>query len=122
MATFLYSAALGLLLTQSPVPSDSLRAELWARVTADSTDAPAWLELGRFYLQLGAEYHAHRKPVPIDTVVAHGTLDTAQMAFDRALRWGPARARPTRRGCFASTPWASARMSTGRARARQQRR
>ena len=89
MAIFLYKAALGLLLAQSPVPSDSLRDELWARVTADSTDARAWLELGRLYLQRGAEYHTHRKPVPVDTVVAHGTLDTAQMAFDRAVRWGP---------------------------------
>ena len=89
MATFLYKAALGLLLAQSPVPSDSVRDELWARVTADSTDARAWLELGRLYLQRGAEYHTHRKPVPVDTVVAHGTLDTAQMAFDRAVRWGP---------------------------------
>lgn len=89
MATFLFKAALGLLLAQSPGSPDSLRAELWARVTADSTDAAAWLELGRLYLERSAEYHAHRKPVPIDTVVAHGTLDTAQLAFDRALRWSP---------------------------------
>jgi hypothetical protein len=89
MATFLCKAALAVLLAQSPSPPDSLRAALWARVMADSTDAPAWLALGRFYLQRGAEYHAHRGPVPVDTVAAHGTLDTAQLAFDRALRWGP---------------------------------
>jgi hypothetical protein len=90
MATFLYKAALGLLLMQSPgPPPDSLRAELWARVATDSTDGPAWLELGRFYLQRAAEYHAHRKPVPVDTVAAHATLDTAQLAFDRAIQWSP---------------------------------
>lgn len=89
MATFLYKAALAVLLAQSPSPPDSLREALWARVMADSTDAPAWLALGRFYIQRGAEYHAHRGPVPIDTAAAHGTLDTAQLAFDRALRWGP---------------------------------
>src|SRR5262245_16485109 len=89
MATFLYKAAFGLALLQTPAPPDSLRAELWARVTADSTDGPAWLELGRFYLQRSAEYHAHRKPVVVDTVAAHGTLDTAQVAFDRAIRWSP---------------------------------
>ena len=89
MATFLYKAALGLLLAQSPTPPDSLRAELWARLSADSTDGPAWLALGRFYLERGAGYHAHRRPVPIDTIAAHATLDTAQLAFDRAIRWSP---------------------------------
>lgn len=89
MATFLYKAALGLLLAQSPTPPDSLRAALWARLSADSTDGPAWLALGRVYLERGAQYHAHRKPVPIDTIAAHGTLDTAQLAFDRAIRWSP---------------------------------
>lgn len=89
MATFLYKAALGLLLAQSPTPPDSLRAELWARLSADSTDGPAWLALGRFYLERGAAYHAHRRPVPIDTIAAHATLDTAQLAFDRAIRWSP---------------------------------
>jgi hypothetical protein len=91
MATFLYKAALGLLMVQSPgpPPPDSLRAELWARVTTDSTDGPAWLELGRFYLRLGGEYHTHRQPVAVDTALAHGTLDTAQLAFDRAIRWSP---------------------------------
>ena len=90
MATFLYKAAVGLALLQGPAPaSDTLRAELWARVTADSTDGPAWLELGRFYLQRSAEYHAHRHPVVVDTIAAHGTLDTAQLAFDRAIRWSP---------------------------------
>ena len=93
MATFLFKAALGLLVLQSPpapaAAPDSLRGELWARVSADSTDGPAWLELGRFYLQRGAEYHAHKKPVPVDTVAAHATLDTAQLALDRAIRWSP---------------------------------
>jgi hypothetical protein len=90
MATFLYKAALGLALLQGQAPaSDSLRAELWARVTADTTDGSAWLELGRFYLQHSAGYHAHQRPTVVDTIAAHGTLDTAQVAFDRAIRWSP---------------------------------
>jgi len=87
MGTFLYKAALVLLL-QSP-DRDTVRAALWARVAADSTDGPAWLELGRAYLQRSADYHAHKKPTPVDTVFAHATLDTAQMAFDRAAKWSP---------------------------------
>jgi len=71
-------------LLQSPAP-DSLRATLWARVAADSTDGPAWLELGRLYLHMGADYHAHRRAA--DTVWAHAVLDTAQQAFARAERW-----------------------------------
>ncbi len=89
MGTFLYKAALGLLVVQSPVPAphaDTVRAGLWARVTADSTDGSAWLDLGRYYLQLG-DYHAHRKPVVADTVWAHAQLDTAEQAFERAARW-----------------------------------
>ncbi len=88
MATFLFKAALGLVLVQSPQP-DSVRAGLWARVAADSTDGPAWLELGRAYLQRSADYHAHKQPVPVDTSFAHASLDTAQLAFDRAIRWSP---------------------------------
>jgi hypothetical protein len=88
MAIFLCKAALGLLLLQIP-PPDTGRAGLWARVTADSTDGPAWLELGRYYLQRNAAYHAHKRPTPVDTVAAHATLDTAQMAFDRAVQWSP---------------------------------
>lgn len=88
MATFLYNAALGLLLAQDPA-ADTARAGLWARVAADSTDGPAWLELGRLYLQRNVEYHTHKRPTPVDTVAAHATLDTAQLAFDRALQWSP---------------------------------
>jgi hypothetical protein len=79
MATFLFSAA-ALFMLQSPQQS------VWARVTADSTDASAWLELGSVYLQRAAEYHQHKKPVIVDTVWAHATLDTAQSAFERAAR------------------------------------
>ena len=86
MAIFLYKAVLALQLVHSPHP-DSVRAGLWARIAADSTDGPAWLELGRAYLQRGAEYHMHRKPMTVDTVWAHATLDTAQVAFERAARW-----------------------------------
>src|SRR5882762_9847472 len=87
MGIFLYKAALALLLVQSPHPDSAPGAGLWARVAADSTDGPAWLELGRVYLQRGADYHTHRKPVTVDTVWAHATLDTAQLAFERAARW-----------------------------------
>jgi len=92
MGTFLYKAALGLLLVQIPSPSaspDSVLAALWARVAADSTDGPTWLELGRAYLQRGAAYHTHKKPMTVDTVWAHATLDTAQLAFERAARFSP---------------------------------
>ena len=85
MGIFLFKVAAVLVLVQSPQP-DSGRAELWARVTADSTDGPAWLELGRFYLQRGADYHTHKKPMTVDTAWAHATLDTAQLAFERAAR------------------------------------
>jgi len=77
---------LALQLVQNP-QTDSVRAGLWARIAADSTDGPAWLELGRAYLQRAAEYHMHRKPMTFDTVWAHATLDTAQVAFERAARW-----------------------------------
>src|SRR5881628_1997809 len=91
MGTFLCKALLGLALLQgTPPPApppDSVLAALWARVTADSTDGPAWLELGRAYLRRGAEYHTHKKPMTVDTVWAHATLDTAQLAFERAARW-----------------------------------
>lgn len=88
MGTFLYKAASVLALVQSPQSShaDSVRAGLWAKVTADSTDASAWLELGLAYLDRNADYHAHKKPVNVDTVLAHATLDTAQLAFERAAR------------------------------------
>ena len=82
MGIFLCKAVLAVMLVQSP-QHDSL----WARVAADSTDGRAWLELGRAYLQRGAEYHQHKKPTPIDTVWAHATLDTAQLAFERAARF-----------------------------------
>ena len=101
MGTFLYKAAVGLLLVQSPpapptspAPAappappaqDSARASVWARVAADSTDGAAWLDVGRYYLQLSDAYHAHKKPVVVDTVFAHAILDTAQLAFDRSAR------------------------------------
>ncbi|MEX2155749.1 MAG: hypothetical protein WD773_02790 [Gemmatimonadales bacterium] len=89
MAISLSSVVLAVTLVQAPAPppADSLRAALWARVAADSTDGPAWLELGRLYLQRGAEYHAHKTPAPRDTTWAQAILDTAQQAFGRAARW-----------------------------------
>ena len=88
MAISLSSVVVAVVLVQSQgIPHDSLRTGLWARVAADSTDGPAWLELGRVYLRMGADYHAHRKPTPIDTIWARAILDTAQEAFARAARW-----------------------------------
>lgn len=88
MATFLYKAALGLLLMQTPHP-DSTRAALWARVAGDSTDGSAWLALGQAYLERAAEYHGHKRPIPVDTAAAYAILDSAQRAFDNALRLSP---------------------------------
>jgi len=84
MAISLSSVVLAAVVLQSP-ESDTLRAGLWARVAADSTDGPAWLELGRLYLRHGMDYHTHRRTA--DTVWAHAVLDTAQQAFGRAERW-----------------------------------
>ena len=80
MGTFLFKAAV-LLALQSP------QQTLWARVEADSTDAAAWLELGSTYLQRAADYHQHKKPMAVDTVWAHATLDSAQSAFEHAARF-----------------------------------
>jgi hypothetical protein len=90
MGIFLCKALLALAVLQSPHP-DTTQAGggLWARVIADSTNGPAWLELGRAYLQRDADYHAHKKPMTVDTVYAHATLDTAQIAFARAERFSP---------------------------------
>jgi hypothetical protein len=88
MGTFL-SSILAAAVLQSPV-SDSSRSALWARVAADSTDAAAWLDLGRAYLHLGADYHAHKKSAggaTSDTVRAHAILDTAQLAFAQSARF-----------------------------------
>jgi hypothetical protein len=74
MGIFLSKAVALLLVVQNPHP-------------ADSTDGAAWLELGRTYLQRAVDYHAHKMPTTVDTVWAHGTLDTAQQAFDRAARF-----------------------------------
>jgi hypothetical protein len=88
MAISLSSVVLAAVLVQSPVAStDSLRTGLWARLAAESTDGPAWLELGLVYLRMGTDYHAHRSPTPIDTIWARAILDTAQEAFGRAARW-----------------------------------
>jgi hypothetical protein len=71
-------------LLQSSAP-DSLRAALWARVTADSTDGGAWFEIGRAYVRIADGYHAHR--VSPDTTWARAVLDTAEGAFARTGRW-----------------------------------
>lgn len=87
MATFLSSGVLALAVqvgTPTPTPVDSLRAALWTRVSVDSTDARAWLALGRAYLELAALYHGHRTPV--DSAGAHAILDTAESTLGRGAR------------------------------------
>lgn len=88
MGIFLYSGVLAALLAQAPAP-DSLRAGLWARVASDSTDARAWLDLGRAYLQLAAGYHTHRADPSPDTSWVRAVLDTAEQALAHAARWNP---------------------------------
>lgn len=92
MAISLSSAVLAVVLLQASAPSssqDSLRAALWARIAADSTDGPAWLELGRAYAQLAADYHAHRTAPAAspDSAWAYAVIDTAEQAFAQASRW-----------------------------------
>ena len=88
MGIFLYKAALVLAL-QAPAPlsGDSLRAAAWARIAADSTDAEAWLEVGRAYVQAVGTFHAHRAQ-PADTGWARAVIDTAELAFARAAGYG----------------------------------
>jgi hypothetical protein len=96
MGTFLFNGVVAALALQaapaSPLPAgrDSVRAALWARVAADSTDGPGWLEIGRAYAQRVAAYHAHRSTAAspaVDTAWAGVVLDTAEEAFIRAARW-----------------------------------
>jgi hypothetical protein len=88
MATFLFSGLLALTAQAFPgavpAPDDSLRAAWWARVAADSTDGQAWLQLGKVYLRLAAQYHGHRTAP--DSLAAHATLDTADHVLARAAR------------------------------------
>jgi hypothetical protein len=87
MAIFLYSGVLAVAVVQGPpAPADSVRAALWARVAADSTDAAAWLDIGRGYAQQASGYHSHRTAP--DTAGVRAALDTANLAFGRAARWG----------------------------------
>jgi hypothetical protein len=74
MATFLFSLGVASLALQAPA------------LPADSTDSHAWLEFGRAYVQLVADYHAHRAPA--DPAWARAALDTAELAFARAAGFG----------------------------------
>ncbi len=84
MAIFPSSALLlaALLQGKPPAPGDSLAA-LRVRVTQGSTEGRGWLQLGRAYLRLSDEYHAHR--VSQDTAWVRAVLDTAEDAFGRAV-------------------------------------
>src|SRR5882672_3023128 len=86
MGIFLYKAALVLAL-QAPATADSARVAAWLRVAADSTDAEAWLDVGRAYVQAVGTFHAHRDPA-VDTGWARAAIDAAEMAFARAAGYG----------------------------------
>ena len=81
-----------LLALQGPAPADSL-AEWWRRVASDSTDAPAWLALGRAYVARAGAYHVDH--VPGGERDAAAALDTASLAFARAAARPPGAARDT---------------------------
>ena len=66
---------------QGPPPADSV-ADWWRRVAADSTDATAWLALGRAYIVQAGSYHVDHAP-GADRGAAFA-LDTAAYAFGRA--------------------------------------
>jgi len=74
MGTFLFSAAVASLALQAPA------------LPTDSTDGRAWLDYARGYVQLVADYHAHRGDR--DTAWARAALDTAELAFARASGYG----------------------------------
>ena len=78
MAIFRCSLVLAALFQAPPSPADTT-VVLWARVRADTTDASAWLQLGRAYLG---------RPVGADTAATRAALDTADVAIVRALRLG----------------------------------
>lgn len=78
MAIFRCSLVLAALL-QAPPPAPDSTVVLWARVRTDTTDANAWLQLGRAYLG---------RPVGNDTAGTRAALDTADLALMRAVRFG----------------------------------
>lgn len=86
MGIFLYKAALALAL-QAPAQADSVHSAVWARIAADSTDAGAWLEVGRAYAQVVGTFHQHRARAA-DTGWARAVIDTAELAFARAAGYG----------------------------------
>src|SRR6266568_394655 len=76
----------------APVPpaSDSLAA-LRTRLVRDSTDAAAWLLVGRAYLRRADDAHAPVHRPPQDSAWARALLDTADQALVRAAAlFGPA--------------------------------
>ncbi len=102
MATFLCSVLVVAL--QGPLPADSL-AEWWRRVAADSTDAPAWLALGRAYVARAGAYHVDHAPGGDRGAAAD--LDTAAHAFARAAVRPPGAARDTALA-YAAFTWGEA--------------
>ena len=102
MAISLCSALLVVL--QGPPPADSVAA-WWRRVAADSTDAPAWLALGRAYVVRAGAYHADHAAGG-DRVAAFA-LDTAADAFARAAVRPPGPARDTALA-YAAFTWGEA--------------
>ena len=93
-----------ILALQGPLPADSL-AEWWRRVAADSTDAPAWLALGRAYVGRAGAYHVDH--VPGGDRGAAFDLDTAAQAFAHAAVRPPGPARDTALA-YAAFTWGEA--------------
>lgn len=107
MATFLSSALALAALAQatpptSPLPRDSAAA-LWQRAVLDSGHPDAWLRVGRAYVRLAHEYHAHRAPP--DTTWARALLDTADQAFARAAQLGAGTSRGDSARTFRVFTW-----------------
>lgn len=93
---------------QGAPPADSV-AEWWRRVAADSSDAPAWLALGRAYIVRAGTYHIEH-PAGGDREAAFA-FDTAAYAFGRAATRPPGPARDTALA-YAAFTWGESALLT----------
>lgn len=86
MATSLCSAVAVAVLVQAPAlsPAPDSLALLHARVDRDSSDAAAWLLLGRAYLRQADGAREPAPTAPADSVTTRALLDTADRALVRA--------------------------------------
>jgi hypothetical protein len=92
MATSLCSALAVAVLVQAPAlsPAPDSLALLHARLDRDSSDAAAWLLLGRAYLRQADAARDPAPTAPVDSATTRALLDTADRALVRAAAlWGP---------------------------------